>query len=860
LAIKFINFERFIIDLKLAMSKCEYRKALEDLIEKEDKFYDLSFFWKIRELKIRCMQKILNKKIYKSNAPLNQKIKSIDNWNHKIENEIENWIVSLNSLKISENNSSYEEEIEILIHVILEDMYLNAQYKYHNKQFSEMIAILGIAEKIIKNIWSFCKSVKLIHTCQKIDLFISSLYISDNDLPSAVQYQERVFILIFRELFLRVDNQEKIYYENCSNGIQHCLNKLILNLIKVFYQRGNCESRQGNLLLGTECYKQANYFLNTYLKFKVPELNQFLFDVDKRAKQYHLLIVKIIERYNYHKYLLKFKKLGKLNNYEEHDLIKHGIISLINSEKKEKNKKQKIVSVDKDEEFQGMLKKLKYQEFEFLEDEKKSNKLKQIMSTINLLNNFSSEKFRDILKDMSNLKLDNMDADLMEKIQKRLNEVRVEHYITEFEKNYENKKNKDRFIETHHLKAELEQYFIKESNADNSNTLMNNFNKINFDKSLKYSNHIILNTEKLLSDKITEASSNLNKTKSNSNINTDWKKSSKILDTNQSIKSRPISNYDKVKKDPSRKIKKYEHDEYIFSSNYQSKIKGINDFMKRETDFQKQLLQLKKYEKLPMEIKDIKDIDIIELKSEAKNFFERTFSSCKSGFILNKKQPKKSKTKKEIEKNQFMKKKEKLEIALIKSCDSKVYSILDKIKKIEEKNENYIREEFLNIEKSKILSNEEIYKVNKKFTQKVEKELNFLEKKEGACKKIIEKDNQILKNYLEKKGKFNKTIFTEDSIIPTDSNFTSRPMTSKNKILRINTENSNLNFNTNFYLKESAKTKNSETHLMPNVLNSKNKINKDFCLDQFVGCGKLKYKEDSNFSSSKKITINLLDK
>ena len=33
----------------------------------------------------------------------------------------------------------------------------------------------------------------------------------------------------------------------------------------------------------------------------------------------------------------------------------------------------------------------------------------------------------------------------------------------------------------------------------------------------------------------------------------------------------------------------------------------MNEGMKRETDFQKQLLQLKKYEKLPMEIKDIKD-------------------------------------------------------------------------------------------------------------------------------------------------------------------------------------------------------------------------------------------------------------
>ena len=45
--------------------------------------------------------------------------------------------------------------------------------------------------------------------------------------------------------------------------------------------------------------------------------------------------------------------------------------------------------------------------------------------------------------------------------------------------------------------------------------------------------------------------------------------------------------------------------------------------MRRETDFQKQLLHLKKYEKLPMEITEI---DLNALKSEAKGFFEGTKS------------------------------------------------------------------------------------------------------------------------------------------------------------------------------------------------------------------------------------------
>ncbi|MFB0909387.1 MAG: hypothetical protein QMA99_00220 [Flavobacterium sp.] len=69
-----------------------------------------------------------------------------------------------------------------------------------------------------------------------------------------------------------------------------------------------------------------------------------------------------------------------------------------------------------------------------------------------------------------------------------------------------------------------------------------------------------------------------------------------------------------------------------------------------------------------------------------------------------------------------MKKKQKLEVALIKSCDSKIYSILEKMKKTEEKNENMIREEFLINEKKKIPSQAEREKLNVELTKKVEKE------------------------------------------------------------------------------------------------------------------------------------------
>ncbi len=928
--LKLLNFEKFLIDVKLLMSKCKYRKAFEEMLENENKFNDLNFFWKIRELKIRCMQKILNKKMFKSNSPLNQKLKSIDNWNLRIENEIEIWIGNLSSISFNENNSEYEKEIEILIHVILEDIYLNAIYKYQNKQFPEMLGILGIAEKIIKIFWDFSKSVKLIHTCQKIDLFISSLLISDNDLSSAVYYQERVFILIFREFFLRVDKEEKIIYENCPKGIQHCLNKLFLNMINAFYQRGNCEERLGDLLKGTECYKQANWFLANYKKLEVPELRQFLHDVDFRAKEFHILIAKIIEKYNHHKYLLSIQKIDILSQYHSDDIIKHGVIYLLNSAKKSKEIQKKI-PVDKDEEFKGMLDKMQHQEFEFFEDNKRSEKLKQILSTVNLLNNFSSEKFRDIIKEMNSLNIQNMDSDQIEKIQKRLNDIRTEEKYCELEKNTSNRKNNDRYIETNNLKAELEQYLLKENNTENKNNynvynintptknnnnncVTNSLSNMKFDKkkTSKIENTLLLNTEKYLSEKtniitnpeygFTSPIAMKTKSKLDFILTSEKRKISKnFLDANippsksggeilgSELKIRHSSNSFLFKNDSSRKIKKYEHDEYIFSSNYQNKIKGINKFMRKETDFQKQLLHLKKYEKPPM---DFKEIDINELKNQAKNFFERTFSSCKSGFIITKTDNKKnSKTEKEIKKDKQIRIKEKLEVALIKSCDSKVFSIFDKMKKTEEKNENIIREEFLNLEKSKIPSNEEREKINQKFTQKVDKELNFLEKKQNICKKIIEQDNQLMKSYLQNKGKLSSSsskliqnLITQNQTqtqyqTQTNSNFiinsrpttskynsrpstsnlnlNSRPTTSKNKKLLLDTEN---------LYNEFDYTKNNEnSNLNPSldIFSCKNKINKNFCLDAFVGYDKLKFlkeKDTDESNSEEKLILDTLER
>ncbi len=737
------NFEKFIKEIKSGMAKCKYRKILDDINSREEIFVDFDFFWKIREYKIKCLLKILDRKIFKSDSPLSQKIKSIENKISIIENEISSWIQSIQDLDFSQTDDLLEDQLDTLLHIILEEMYLHARYKFSQKIFPETILILAVGEKIIKYYSDFNKSVKFSQSAQKIYLFISSFLISDNDYITARSYQNLTIKQAYKELFLRVDIEDGIFYEYISKTNQHNLNKIFLNIVQAYYQRGVCDENLGEIPKAIDSYKQAAWFCNNFIKYQYPEISQYIIDVELRSKNYHNLIKKIFEKVDsveYNKILKNKKKLIEIEQNANKDIISKGAVleSLIKSPKNF-------------EELKNYLDSIKYQEFEFFEDDNKSDIIKMIMSTVNLLNNFSSEKFRDILKELPNLDIENLDKGLVDKIQKRLNDIRAEKKFSDIKKHRTQIKNKNRIIETNNLKIELENYLNKDQKTDPNNANLFNLNNLNFDKNYKISSNMFLSTEKFLSDKNTEATSpindrrklnmNMNALTSN-NTNSDRKNSKSNGKDTLGIRHRPQSY--RIKRDPSKKIEKYYHDEHIFSVGYQNKIRDVKELMKKEIDFQKKLLRLKRYERLPLELKEI---DYNHIKDEARTFFERAKSTYKSGFTFSNENKQKKPNMIDIEKNRKEKQKQKLELALIKSLDTRVYSILDNIKKVEEKS-NLIRDEFF--ESGKNIKNQklDIEKTNSEYCKKIEKDLFLLDKRQSICKKIIERDEK--KSNLEK--------------------------------------------------------------------------------------------------------------
>ena len=195
-----------------------------------------------------------------------------------------------NIRRINISSEIIEEQIEIVVQLYLEHLYVFALLANNEQHIADCAAFLALAERIIKTYSENSRDPRTIQQAQKVLLFISSLLIADNDFETAKTYQANCLKLSFRELFLRVDIDSGVCYANLSKTAQHYLNKIFVNIVIAFYHRGVSEENLGNIVKAIEAYKQSKWFAMKFIKEEVPELAQFIFDVEKRALSYHQLI------------------------------------------------------------------------------------------------------------------------------------------------------------------------------------------------------------------------------------------------------------------------------------------------------------------------------------------------------------------------------------------------------------------------------------------------------------------------------------------------------------------------------------------------------------------------------------------
>lgn len=959
---KLAEYEKFIVEVKSNLSKCKYRRALDEIERKEDLFYDMEN-WKIKELKILAILKILNKKIYKSESSKNTKLKSIETWLKKIDVIIDNWIFCLitnknetnnneliyedennnlnnnNDLNINSNNNNnipktslkeppekntqntQEIQMETILNLILQEFLFIAKHKKQENQLAECSAILALSESLITSFQNYTLNPNFLNTSQEIYLFLSSLLISDNDFQSAKAYQALALKLAFKELFFRIDIESGASAP--KNPTAHCFNKVFINIVLAFFQRGVASENLGEMLNAIDAYKQAVWFSRSFIKYQCPEISQFLNDVESRAICFHEIIVNKLQEKNYEFLLAQAASQTHAQHAKENAGI--GLLGFrqdLFSKNKENALKQK------EKEIEEILNSLNFQEFEFSEDSSKSLKVKNILSTLTLLNNFSSEQFRDLLKEEINVKeINNINEATVEKIQKRLNQIKTEQLYQQREMKKKRENFKALLVNSQLMKESIMKMFNENRNNNINNCQINNQNLnlnlvggdgkdnksgININKNDKdgifdgdcfLSVDYNLNSERRSNGKSRSRSivsrqsntGNLNnansserkanvikdegeskirsharhnsfcdlqvkrnndnnyfKSKTNKNfynskaenLNSTFahtnvlKKDKKILNHNfskqpvqvnqnnnsinytpnpknskensskfKSLSKSPLSfrnmndvenflneknnsvikyldktieksqnenmlkfknnnNNNNSKKSTNHfrtkslgislinnntnnnqkeKVAKYNHDLYTLSKDYQLKLKNLDDQTKRETEFQKKILKLKRFEKLPAEAEKINN-NVNIIKSETEKAFERLIAQNKSfsplGFSESASKKKRDKSIKDDKKFQNERIKNRLEVSLIKSLDAKALKNWETFMKKSEKTEQkLLRDEFIRKNGQSVLlsvdKSEIVRKINEEKINKIEKDLEIIGKEEVVFKRML---------------------------------------------------------------------------------------------------------------------------
>jgi hypothetical protein len=739
-----LNFDKFISDLKENLLKKKYRKILDDIKDREKLFTNCKFSWKITEIKCTAISKIIERKLYKYSqmSQVGGKIKGLETWLFRLDLEISSWMDSISNNSTYRQKTLSQEEInqlEICVSFILKIISHFYENNMQEKLLADAVASLSLAERLIIIIADLTSNPDTLNISSKLLLNISSLLIAENNFILSKKYLEKSITLSLKELTIRIDPEEGINFNFISTLEKHFLVKCFYNIIIAFYQIGVCEENLGNIKPAIEAYKQSKWFAYNYIKSETPELVQFLTDVEKRAMNYHTLISNIKENQT------NFKQFDDLNS-------KTAKSALFYDEMNPRGRKF--------EETKQMIEIMKIPEIEDSDNfEKKSENIKNILSTVKLVNNLMSDPFKDLIKSMDKLEINKLDCFTKEKIQRRYNEVKGEEAFH----------NKEKAL------RKFEQELQSANNSYNENSPIQNKknNYLNYTlinsklkKSLKGGNDTLKVTDSNYNDKTNE-STQANRIQSGKYKNNDVKyiisarpttshsKAHSIAFSNQ-LKSKTNSKSKEklsVKQEQQNKeeVEKFQYSEYVFDKSYRKKVDFLSNLSNRELAIQKKILGLKKFEKIIID-----DFDLKKVNDDCEFYFNKVLNMksrvMKEDDNINKK--------KEIlneENRKVDRKRECLENKIIKSLDIKSFTELIDFDRRTSKPMFMLRQEFAHKTAVLVPDKNHLEKKNKECIINIDNEIRQLEKMEESNKNIMKGyDPKFMAAYVKKKQSFLK--------------------------------------------------------------------------------------------------------
>ena len=687
--VKKIYFYKFIQKLNKSLYHCFYKKTLLEIRSQESSFSFLDDYWRLIELKVKILLKILERKLNKYNH-LHIKYHTIDKLLDKINDEIEKFY------NLIANYGECDYQMEIYLQLYLNYSYQLSTYYLGMKNIEEAVGVLSISEKLINQTSFIIKNPDTLFICQKILLSLSRVLIADNDFENAKLYQKKSLIYCQLELSQRLNNDEMINMNNYSEKDWYNIEKIFLNMLLIFYHNGVCEENLGNNINCLSSYKTTKWISQKFLMRKAPEFVQFISEVTNTCKKMALLLFNPqLQLFESNKNRTKISSNPEVKQEKEIRLV---------------------------ERVEG-IKAINFQEIEMNENTFENERKSTILYSMRLYNKLLSKDFKDVINNLDNFNLHNMDKPTKDLIQKQYNKLSREmHY----------KKVNDRRKTTIFNKSKYSDLsFINERNEnDNTNNEFPGYFKSNLKKRLQSSNIYANSFISKKSDDFSKDSDKISKPRKDLTILPDealkyltTEIPKKTNETSNNKSSSPITLFANIKKNS---VDKYNLQKYYFSPVYRMKNKHLNIAYDRELSFQKKLLRLKKNEMLKEEKKTKKIISLNVKKSLIEKINLNNINSRKESKDNNVNSFSETINKK----NENMRneaKREQLKIRLTKSLHSNSYKEYMKHLSKMKKSKIEVRKEFLmTSDKFLVPCENEIEAINKKISSKIDNEIDEL--------------------------------------------------------------------------------------------------------------------------------------
>ena len=537
---------------------------------------------------------------------------SIESYYNRVNFELNDLIRNINYISEKNKVIYIEKIIQIYIKLCLTKEYQNL---IENK-IPINFYFLSLSKKLIDNFIVYMIEPKTLKISEKVLFKIIKLFIKNRDFENVEKYCYKIIKCCIKECFLiyqeDFDDMKNIYDKNTEN--------VIFNLCIAIFYLGICKENEGKNKNAIKYYSLIESIYKNLL-FKSQKFFKFfdLIILIKNRNEEYLETIKYLTEQNEIIIDERIKKEIEKENQIKEKKIKENPFLILSPKMKKIEELINKIKIPKEVNLDYQF--IPNQNFNKSSSETNISYKNYILSNLRLLNDYSSDDFKEIINSMEKIKIIDLDYLMKGKVQRLLekkNHQIYEYQNKKYQKNCSNKNNK---IYPSYLRKSLKKnasQFLFRNKYENLENILNK-NKPNISSFNSYNNYFS-NYNSYSNSTNTSFFTNILSPK---NIKKKNSSCPNLLNENKSYKKNNnnktfIINNNLLDK---KKIKvekfKVNKKSFEYSNSFKNKKIYIDGLRERETSFLKKLLQMKKDEKSF----EINDFNLMKIKKEATKKF-----------------------------------------------------------------------------------------------------------------------------------------------------------------------------------------------------------------------------------------------